>query len=315
MNKQEYQELRNSLDLKKKWSPLVRYYIVEGVLIGLCAFLTYKGAMYICIPLLSVLMFRNFSLMHDAVHGAVTQNKALNNFIGHWSGMLSLLPFNAWKDSHLQHHFWSGNIHKDPVMALRISLPKASPTTQGVVRATWKAWIPLLALLQYTLFWSLAVSYTIKSRSLKQWYSVAAPLAAWAIVLAFSPAGFVIKAFIPGLVLYLLAVEIVNFPHHLGMPFLEENERAPAWEQYKTARTCIYPKWFARHIVLNFNFHAEHHMFPDAPWYSLEAVHEKLQERLGEKHNVDILFAWTKENRPLDILEVISKSGEEKKAA
>lgn len=315
MNKQEYQELRGNIDLNKKWQPLGQYYFVEAALLSLCVYFMNQGSLFFCIPLISVLMFRNFSLMHDAVHGAVANNKMANNFIGHWSGMLCLLPYTAWKESHLQHHFWSGNIHKDPVMALRISLPKASPATQKIIRATWKAWIPLLALLQYSLFWSLALNHAFKSRSLKKWCSVIAPLAAWTVALSFSPEGFLTKAFLPGLALYLLAVEVVNFPHHLGMPFLTENERAPAWEQYKTARTCIYPKWFARHVVLNFNFHTEHHMFPDAPWYTLEAIHEKLQQALGKKQNVDILFKWTKENRPLDIIDVISKSEEQKKAA
>lgn len=315
MNKQEYQTLRKTLDLKKKWRPLASHYSIEFALTTAAVYFTMSDFSFLTIPLLAILMFRNFSLMHDATHNAISDNKRINDFVGLWSGGISMLPFQAWKNVHLQHHFWSGNLHKDPVMALRLSLPKAPAFTQSLVRFTWKAWIPFLALLQYVLFWKLAAQYALKSHSIKEYVGLILPILSWTALFYIAPQGFIYTTFLPALTLYLIAVEVVNFPHHLGLPHLEHEQREPAWEQHKTARTCIYPRWLAHHVVLNFNYHVEHHMFPDAPWYCLEDINKALQGTLGKEQNVDTLFAWTKENRPLDIMDVISKASDKKNAA
>ncbi len=305
MHKQKYLELRNKLDLQKKWQPLITYFVVEAGLLLLAAFLWSQNFKYLVFPLVATVMFRNFSLMHDAVHGAIAKNKTVNDFIGAWCGGLCLLPFKHWKTSHLQHHLWSGNIEKDPVMALRVTLPKAPTGLLKALSFAWQAWIPSLATLQYALFWKLSLGHAMKSGTVKSWGEFILPVVGWAAAFAVAPDGFFLTALLPGLVLYMVAVEVVNFPHHLQLPMSKGDTRDPIWEQYKTSRTCLYPKWFAHHVVLNFNYHSEHHMFPDAPWYALESVHELVKNELQEKQNLDLNFKWTVENRPLSLLEVI----------
>jgi fatty acid desaturase len=103
----------------------------------------------------------------------------------------------------------------------------------------------------------------------------------------------------------MIGTEIINLPHHLELPFLKENNRYSFAEQYKSARSCIYPKMISKHMVLNFNYHIEHHMFPQAAWYDLENIHFNLKENLAEKYNSDTAFFWIKGARKKQISAIL----------
>lgn len=98
--------------------------------------------------ILSIVFFRAFSLMHDASHSAAHSNSGLNQILGIFYGALCFLPFGPWRVVHLEHHKWTGNIEKDPVMKLVRDLPKMPPRLQKMLNLTWKAWLPIMALLQ-----------------------------------------------------------------------------------------------------------------------------------------------------------------------
>jgi omega-6 fatty acid desaturase (delta-12 desaturase) len=92
--------------------------------------------------------------------------------------------------------------------------------------------------------------------------------------------------------LYLIGVEAINLPHHLQLPYHGGETKFHFWEQFKTARTCIYPRWIAQFIVLNFNYHIEHHLYPDAPWYYLKQIHQSIRPLLQGSYNLDSQFRW-----------------------
>lgn len=258
------------------------------------------------VPLLSTLMFRNFSLMHDATHNAVSKNRNINNFIGIWSGGLCFLPFSNWKEIHQEHHFWSGNIDHDPSMSLLKKLPKMNSRFVAFLSYCWNCWIPIMALLQHVSFWGHSIKISLKNLSNFQMnLSVLAPVIIWTSVIYFSRENYFASTFAPALMLYLIAVEIVNFPHHLQMPQLQNEERLPAWQQHRGARSCMYPKWFAKYVVLNFNYHIEHHLFPDVPWYRLDQLHEPMKRVLQENYNTDSNLNWNLKNRKKDLLVMI----------
>ena len=69
----------------------------------------------------------------------------------------------------------------------------------------------------------------------------------------------------PSFVIYLVGVELVIFPHHLDMPTVDpqsDKQRLYVWEQQATTRSCRYPGILSELLVLNFNLHTEHHLFP-----------------------------------------------------
>ncbi|MBN1277734.1 MAG: fatty acid desaturase [Deltaproteobacteria bacterium] len=55
-------------------------------------------------------MVRLFILFHDCVHGSFFSNRRLNNFFGHFLGVLVFTPFEDWRFAHLRHHVTYANL-------------------------------------------------------------------------------------------------------------------------------------------------------------------------------------------------------------
>jgi acyl-lipid omega-6 desaturase (Delta-12 desaturase) len=311
MNKQSYILFRQKLNLKPQRFALIRQLFIDAALITACVVLPW----YLAIPVASVMMFRQFSLMHDAVHGLVSKNKFINDIVGTFAGILCVLPYAPWKAIHLEHHYWSGNIEKDPVMGLLRSYPTWPKPLQLMATTCWRMWVPTLALFQYFVFWIHSVLNVVKHpTSINHHVTTILPLATWAFVISWQPQ-YALHVLLPAVTLYLLAVEVVNFPHHIGLAQGRGDKKLAVWEQHQIARSCTYPKWISQFIVLNFNYHIEHHMFPDAAWYHLDQIHHYLKTELKDAYNTDPQFVWIKQNRPKDLADLLFVPQSESTAA
>jgi fatty acid desaturase len=315
MDRQQYIQLRKKFNLDIKPGKVIFHYLQDAVLmtVGLGLFYGAGDSLtrFFAIPIFSILMFRNFSLMHDAVHSCISENKKINDSIGIISGAFSLLPFDQWKAIHLQHHYWSGNIEKDPVMALVRTFPQWTQSMRSAVSFFWRIWVPAVAFLQYGVFWfHCSLGFFRKPFTVKEVLSFLSPALLIVATSILAPS-FAITILLPALYLYLVAVEVVNLPHHLGLPQYFGETKLPVWEQFKIARSCLYPRWVARFIALNFNYHIEHHMFPDAPWYYLDEIHTELKAQLQDQYNTDPQFEWILKNRPKDMEQLLIKDSQE----
>lgn len=302
MDRNDYIGIRKKLTLKKSEWRLVLYFGQDLILISaiysLLKYLPESLLRFASVPLLTILFFRNFSQMHDAVHSASSRFKYANEITGILCGIICFLPFEAWKKVHLEHHLWSGNFEKDPVMGIVKAFPQMSSERKNFLNLFWNSWIPLLAALQYNVFWTQSTKKALSSKqSIKMHLSLGLPILIWASVIGLSSNFFFLEILMPAVILYFLASEIVNFPHHLELPHQTSERPIPVWLQYRSARSCIYPDWFSKYAVLNFNYHTEHHMFPDAPWYHLKQIHQILAPELAEKYNRDDSFSWILKNR------------------
>lgn len=305
-----HRNIRSKLNLKKEPQFLPLFLLQNLTIIALGSIISYvyynSAYSAMSIPLWSALIFRNFSYMHDASHNAVSENKFINNFVGIIAGAICLLPFEPWRKSHLEHHIWAGNIDKDPVTAIITAFPKMHKYLRGTLSFFWRSWFPMLACMQYIVFWWLAAkTYLKRPSSMANLVSLAAPAVLWTSMFQLLPTYFSIYVLAPSIIVYMVAVEVVNLPHHLQLPQNRGNTKLQLWDQYKIARTCIYPRWFARLVVLNFNYHIEHHLFPDVPWYHLDKVHKEVSAWLGHEYNSDPYFKWIIDNKPLPISSVI----------
>lgn len=288
MDKVAYQKIRKDVSFEFSAKHFASQVLMDIALVGCISYLFFKGGglAFLNAPLLAVLYFRSFSQMHEAVHNCLIPNRRVNNLLGILYGGFCGLPFEQWRESHVKHHFWAGNIEQDPVMAFVKHHRVLPPKLHNALKTTWFLWVPFPAFVQNALFWKLALSQPAKSTPEK--LSLLAPLAIFTLAATAAFASGTATILFLSVYLYLIAIEIVNFPHHLQLPYLKDQERLPLWEQYQIARSCLYPKWFAQWIVLNFNYHSEHHMYPDAPWHSLPHIHERLS--LQTDLNVDPQF-------------------------
>ena len=316
MDRTRFIALRNKIEFEKVPSKLVIHFAKDLSLLAMVLMMWRLvgvwAAALVSAPIVAVLMFRNFSLMHDAVHGAVSRPRWINGIVGLWCGSIALLPFEAWKKVHIQHHTWAGNIDQDPVMLIVKAYPKWPEWLRATLDVFWKSWIPLVALLQYGVFWLSSIRQSLKGPlSATTALSLVVPPLFWCGILSMLPTIFVFAGLVPGVALYLLMAEVVNLPHHLELPQYHGETKLPLWEQHRIARTCLYPKWFSENVVLNFNYHLEHHLYPSLSWYHLARLHAELRPELGDDYNMDPQFAWILKNRPRSLAVVMRAMEEE----
>ena len=121
MDRATYGQMRSKLKFEKKTGILL-FQMLLNLAIACDVYFIWNdygdtALTYVTIPLLTALFFRSFGLMHESSHGLATKNRRLNEWMGIINGCLCFLPFEGWKKSHMQHHRWSGNVERDPVMA------------------------------------------------------------------------------------------------------------------------------------------------------------------------------------------------------
>lgn len=314
MDKKTYMNIRTELSFSPSPAMLRNQILQDLGMIGASAWLLYGGTVWgyaLSQALLASLYFRAFGMMHDAVHGSLCKSSALNDWLGIVYGGICFLPYTTWRSVHLDHHYWAGNAEKDPVMKIVREFPSKSATRQKIDTLLWRSWIPYMALLQEVVFWSASIKLVLgqslqEGGRLKLVASIAAPLLAFTALWWAGRSLGSAWLLMPSVGAYLVLVEIVNFPHHLSLPRVTGEGKLSLWEQYKISRTCLYSAWFSRFVVLNFNYHAEHHMFPTLPWYELPRAHAKVRAANPEGYHMCEGHEWIRANRQKSLNEVLA---------
>jgi omega-6 fatty acid desaturase (delta-12 desaturase) len=79
----------------------------------------------------------------------------------------------------------------------------------------------------------------------------------------------------------------------------------PVWQQHMPTRTCDYPRGLSELLVLNFNFHVEHHVFPTLPWYRLRSARTLLKPALGTDYREAHGLRWHIQQRKRSLTKVM----------
>lgn len=304
MNPREYQSIKATLNFATPRFFVFRHLLFDGsiwcVVLVVHTYFHHVAASAAAGLLLGVFMFRSFSMMHEAVHGILNGNSRFNFVLGWLFGTFSLLPFSSWRKVHLDHHLWTGNLDRDPTMRLILGHRDGVIPTSKVQDFFWRAWLPYLAWRQQLVFWK-------RSLEDRDWVVRAQTLGSLAYLagLGLLTGGTVV---VVAVFTYLMIVELINFPHHMDLKQAGGTMRLPAHEQHRFSRTCLYQKWFSRHVLLNFNFHVEHHLFPNLPWHELDKAHTHVRQALGEAYNMSSGNKWIVESRAQPLTVVMDKS-------
>jgi len=328
MTKNEYIQLRATLDFKLRYRWLIGHLATDLLLAGLPLYFlwNYRTEMdftwttvalgLLCALSLAVLYFRSFSMMHEAVHGLIGTNRRANDLAGLIYGALCLLPFEQWREIHLLHHYWSGNVEKDPVRKVTLIFKEEPRAFHKITSALWPTWFPILSIIQFGVFWRVCVARFKLKKTPLAFFGITLPILFWGTVLFVAGPKLSALVIVPSILFYLALVEVVNFPHHTDLPQYEGDTKLALWDQHKTARSCFYPKLLEKYVLLNFNYHIEHHLFPTLPWYRLEGLSAVLREKIPVYH-YSVGNEWIRRNRKRPLKDVcLSQSvNEERKSA
>lgn len=311
LTKREYLALRSQLNFTP--SPLVNaaMLLFDAVLLAVVVLLLRRGGsvgFVLSQPLLVVVFFNAFSLLHECGHGSAFKSKLANRVVGHLCSTFCFIPYYPWKYIHQQHHTWTGNIDRDPVLrSLRRWRDTGVPT---LVRASWRTWLPLGAIIQHGVFLSYPIQMwrageLTKRRLLRVAISVAWMPLSWAALHFLAPELVRFSNLAIALLLFVIAEEMVNTPHHADVAGFDC--KLPVWDQHRASRSCYYPRGVSELLVMNFNFHTEHHLFPNLPWFRLRAARTLVKRHLGGNYHEAIGLRWNVENRRSSIQIIVNR--------
>ena len=184
----------------------------------------------------SACAYAQFTVAHDATHGALSKREWLNTLFGYAATLVLFGPYEALKRNHLHHHAHTNDPKEDPDFWVSRPFLLFRCLTQ-LARHYW-------------------CFFARPKRLDGSFWRSMATLAAMAVLLGSFPAPLFWHWFLPAqLGGAALAFSFDYWPHrpHTGRGRLKDT-------------ASIDVRWFDP-LFLNQNIHLLHHLFPTIPWY------------------------------------------------
>ena len=236
--------------------------------------------------LLSVIVIgsRQFALAvlaHDGAHNLLFSNEKINDFVSQWFCAFPLFSDNRpYRPYHLAHHRFTES-ENDPDLSLSAPFPitKASFRRKVIRDLTGQTGFKRYSIALKSIFSSEADNFEGKIKKISDKiggflitnlviFSLIAILSHWSI--------YFLLWWIPAFTYYSLIVRIRNIAEHSVTPG-ETN-----LNNTRTTKASFLTKYLL--VPHHVNFHLEHHLFTNCPWYNLPKVHEMLKgEPLRDK--------------------------------
>ncbi|MFQ5579151.1 MAG: fatty acid desaturase [Nitrospiria bacterium] len=229
--------------------------------------------------LLAAALIQWFILLHECGHETLFRTKRLNAIFGHLASFFCGIPFLCWQKVHALHHKWTGWQDLDPTTAPLVPR-KLRGFEKLVVNICWKAWIPLFSLIyRVNNFWNIPRLRSIFSQRrriniLKQ--NIVFLFILYVGFILWIGFGQILRLAGPGFLLSLIFQDPLLLSQHTHIPLhLSRGERVkpyPPLEQEIFTRSLKFPAWFSFCVLLNFDAHELHHMYPRIPGYCLRDI-------------------------------------------
>ena len=236
--------------------------------------------------LLSVVVIgsRQFALAvlaHDGAHNLLFFNEKINDFASQWFCAFPLFSDNRpYRPYHLAHHRFTES-ENDPDLSLSAPFPitKASFRRKVIRDLTGQTGFKRYSIALKSIFSSEADNFAGRIKKISDKisgflitnlviFSLITILSHWYI--------YFLLWWIPAFTYYSLIVRIRNIAEHSVTPGDTNLNNTRTTKASLLTRYLLVP----HHV----NFHLEHHLFTNCPWYNLPKVHEMLKgEPLRDK--------------------------------
>lgn len=209
-----------------------------------------------------------FAAIHECVHHTFHRNRKINHAFGVFWSCPVLLNYSLYRYYHIEHHRYA-TIEGDPEPPTHFdgvwSYLKDLPTVWFIKRFTRLGLATLAG--RYPPY---VKKPQHKRDVLIDQYCLLVWLAAALLATAYFPVEALLAYWLP-LALYFPMITVTGLPEH----YLCE----PAPGVLINTRTTRSNR-FMRRFYWNNNYHAEHHAFPQVPFYNLSKLHKKLEGQL-----------------------------------
>ena len=242
---------------------------ITTVVMALTGFL----ALWVAVPLVAVLTYASYTILHESVHGSITGNdqslRWLNKTLGYMAAWIVMIPLTAHRHEHTAHHRYTNDATKDP----DFHVGEMGESPLAMVRAVVRAIVRQFRYYSEN-HWATASSKE-KTQLCIEVAAALVPRVAvmvagyWVEGVALFVLGWLIGAII---LLYLFAY-VVHRPHEqIG--------------RYVDTSTILLPQPLHGLITwlwLFQNYHSIHHLFPRVPFYKYAQLYGELEETMLAK--------------------------------
>jgi len=245
---------------------------------------------------LAIAFLQWFALLHECGHGTLFRTRRLNTLAGHVAAAFAMMPYASWTSVHRRHHRWTGWQDVDPT-AVQLAPRPRGRLERALVNACWRCWVPLFAVAyragnywHLPRLWRMFPRRDDRARIVRDTALLAALYLF--VVLAAGPLAL-LRAIGPALALAFIAEDMLLLSQHAHVPqHLSHGavvQPFAAVEQEAFTRSLRLPAWLST-LLLHFDSHELHHMYPFVPGYRLGRV------RYEPAHEVD-WWTWMRASR------------------
>lgn len=316
MKKETYIQYRNELKNHgpSDYKASLHMFIFFSLMIsGIYLAIQENTFVYILGELLIIIgMANSQSLLHELGHRQFFKTRPLNDFFGNIVALVPAIPYYSWVYLHVGHHRWSGNTLKDPTNVDK-KYEDLSESEKKFMNFCWKFWIPIFGF-SYSInaFWNIKKLRSFYPKDMKKFYSsMAALILFYGIIIASIPFATFLKVWAPAYFIFIAVCEPLLFSQHVHIdqgdvtdPDFHENSSYHVSEQDHFSRTLTMPEWISHWILIGFNKHAIHHIFPNLPGYNYHLVKEDFPNTMKATD-------WYRECKKVDASTLLFKTSSE----
>ncbi|RIX49399.1 fatty acid desaturase [Paenibacillus nanensis] len=229
----------------------------------------------------SFFVIRTFIIFHDCCHGSFFKSKRANDIIGILTGVLTLVPYQQWKNSHAIHHATSSNLDKRGVGDLWIMTVEEYASASTWTKLAYRAYRNPLIMFGLGPIYVFLLQYRFNRKGARRkerlnTYLMNALIVGFYALMIWA-VGWQSFLLVQGPVFYLsgvLGVWLFYVQHQFEDSYFEHEEE---WSYVKAAvdGSSFYklPKAL-QWLTGNIGYHHVHHLSPKVPNYYLETAHD-----------------------------------------
>lgn len=265
------------------WGSFYLLFALAGTAVAVMLSLRDEWQYWLCGQLLlSLHLLQWLAILHESGHKTLLRTRRLNRTAAWIAGFFALIPGDCWRIVHARHHYWTG--WQDLDMTTESLVPRQLAWYEkAVLNLCWLLWIPFFATM-YRIgnYWNPVRLWRLfprdQDRRLLMW-NIAIYALLYLTVIVVVGGETVLWAIFPAIYLTLVMQDLLILSQHTHIPMkVAAGEDARAFlprEQVVFTRSLIFPGWFARLFLLNFDAHGLHHQFPRVPGYYLHQLNHR----------------------------------------
>jgi len=226
-------------------------------------------------------LVRLFIIQHDCGHNAFFRNRKVNDWIGRALGVLTLTPYDVWRQTHSIHHASTGNLDRrgiGDVPTLTVEEYRALPRLRRLAYRIYRHPLFLFGLAPaYLFFLQNRLPVGLMRSGWKYWVSAMATNAAIAALLV---AGFHF-ADGPGFLAIVLPMALIGASAGVWLFYVQHQFEGAHWNREADWQIHDAALHGSSHYVLpsvirwftaNIGIHHVHHLYSRIPFYRLTEV-------------------------------------------